>query len=153
MGKGKKGGCRGGSCTATLLLTQNAISVARRTVDEFAVRPGILLQSTYSLSLLFGGALDRWIRTGGPSGSRMFVSHLIIQPHLSRRLASRVRYRSGLPFSFFPLDLAPHGRTSEASFAKWEIKLPTARRGFVSVTPCLARVCALVIRPIGKRAT
>ena len=126
------------------------LSRAHRTVDEFAVRPGILLQSTYSLSLLFGGALDRWIRTGGPSGSRMFVSHLILQPpHLSRRLTSRVRYRSGLPFSFFPLDLAPHGRTRPLSPNG---KLSFRRRGGDSYL-CLDRVCALVIRPIGKGAT
>ena len=88
------------------------LSRAHRTVDEFAVRPGILLQSTLWWSI---GSMHKE-RTGGPSGSRMFVSHLILQPpHLSRRLTSRVRYRSGLPFSFFPLDLAPHGRTRPLS--------------------------------------
>ena len=93
--------------------------------------------------------MDRWIRTGWPSGSRMFVSHLILQPHLSRRLTSRVRYRSGLPFSIFPLDLAPHGRTRPLSPNG---KLSFRRRGGDSYL-CLAPVCALVIRPIGKRAT
>ena len=129
------GGCRGGSCAATLLLTQDAISVARRTVDEFAVDRAFccsLLTLWQSI-----GSMDK----DGPSGSRMFASHLILQPpHLSRRLTSRVRYRSGLPFSFFPLDLAPHGRTRPLSPNG---KLSFRRRGGDSYL-CLARVCALV---------